>query len=154
LFRYSKTSFLPKDFYYKCPGSGVDNGNTGSILMVLQLVPETAAEAVVQLSVETGTAREHTVIESHVHNSQSADSIFQRVSWGAARARTIAQESEASQSYFHTSTLEKELSARTVDCLDALPVGILPVVVGAVVARAVVGVVPIAAGINLFTSVS
>lgn len=84
--------------------------------MVLQLISETAAEAIVQLSVEARTTGEDAVIESHVHNRQTANSVLQRVPRGAARACTVAQEGQAGQSHFYTSALEKELPTGAVNC--------------------------------------
>lgn len=45
--------------------SGVQYGHTGTVLGVLELVPELAAEAVVQLSIVAGHAGVFTVVERY-----------------------------------------------------------------------------------------
>ncbi len=112
--------------------------------MIFELVSKPTAETEVKLGKVASSARKDTVIEgSYYYLSDSAHAVDQVICRTALSAGSIGEEGGAGDGNFDAPSFKEELSVCAADAWEALSV-VHDVVGGAVEARAVVGVEPVA----------
>ena len=127
-------------------GESHNDGSASSESSTHQGVTRPAAEAVVELCVETGVAGGHAVVEQpHLSDGHLAHSVDQTIAGGTLSAGAVAEEAQTGQGDVNTSSVVEELSAGALKIRDAGSLSVEDVVCSAVEASAVAGEVVVTA---------